>query len=89
VLDEITRVYSGQPFTLADLVVRSEHDEDLRAALAELANTDKLDPRRIGYAFRAAKNRIIDGKFLTTAPQADSNKKSKKWIAHDSQSLSL
>ncbi len=69
------RVFEG-PVTAAAVVQRAkEHDPELLAALAELCDcpTEKLDSRRLGYALRKYRDRVVDGSRFTK-PECDDDK---------------
>jgi hypothetical protein len=67
---------------------RSDALEALRAALVELAgdNRGEINPRRVGWALRAAKGRILGGLFVD---QAGSSRVGAAWTVRAAENVDL
>lgn len=52
------------PWSTAEICKIAENNEDLRANLLDLTGSDKPDSRRLGYALRKYKGRIVFGKWI-------------------------
>lgn len=62
-----------------EICLRLDGDDELKAAFAELCNCEieRLEPKRIGWALRRVRGRVLDGYCLDSG--VDPASKSKRW----------
>lgn len=59
-LSNTHRVMGSDPWTVADLTQRADFDDQLKDALLEFTQKDRIDRNRIGIKLRQSQDRIVD-----------------------------
>jgi hypothetical protein len=78
-LEACVEAFGIEPFTAATAAERAEKDTALRDALLELAGGDKLDGRRIGYALRNVRGRVVGRMRFEASPQTERKHGTTRW----------